>query len=75
MKFANRDYTPSGRIDNMVKDLNGVQRLARSTGTALPLTAACAEIHRLLDAAGLGGADSAALMKYFDGPGTEGIPT
>ena len=75
VKFANRDYTPTGRIDNMVKDLNGVQDLARITGTAMPLTAACAEIHRLLDSAGLGGADNAALMKYFDGPGTEGIPT
>ena len=75
VKFANRDYTPTGRIENMVKDLNGVQDLARSTGTAMPLTAACAEIHRLLDAAGLGGADNAALMKYFDGPGTDGIPT
>ena len=40
------DYSPTGRIDNMVKDLNGVQDLARSTGTAMPLTAACAEIHR-----------------------------
>ena len=69
VKFATRDYTPTGRIDNMVKDLNGVQDLARKTGTAMPLTAACAEIHRLLDSAGLGGADNAALMKYFDGPG------
>ena len=75
VKFANRDYTPTGRIDNMVKDLNGVQDLARATGTAMPLTAACAEIHRLLDSAGLGGADNAALMKYFDGPGKEGVPT
>ena len=75
VKFANRDYTPTGRIDNMVKDLNGVQDLARVTGTAMPLTAACAEIHRLLDSAGLGGADNAALMRYFDGPGMDGIST
>ena len=75
VKFANRDYTPTGRIDNMVKDLNGIQELARSTKTAMPLTAACAEIHRLLDSAGLGAADNAALMKYFEGPGREGIPT
>ena len=75
VRFATRDYTPTGRIDNMVKDLNGVQDLARATGTAMPLTAACAEVHRLLDSAGLGGADNAALMKYFDGPGMEGVPT
>ena len=74
VKFASRDYTPTGRIDNMVKDLNGVQDLARKTGTAMPLTAACAEVHRLLDSAGLGGADNAALMKYFDGPDTGDVP-
>ena len=67
-KMAAKDYTPTGRIDNMVKDLNGAQDLARLTNTAMPLTAACAEIHRLLTAAGLGAADNAALMKYFEGP-------
>ena len=67
-KFAARDYSPTGRIDNMVKDLNGVQDLARTTGTAMPLTATCAEIHRLLDSAGFGDADNAVLMKYFQGP-------
>jgi len=67
-KMAVKDYTPTGRIDNMVKDLNGAQDLARKTGTSMPLTAICAEIHRLLTAAGLGGADNAALMKFFEGP-------
>lgn len=67
-KMAAKDYTPTGRIDNMVKDLNGVQDLARQTGTAMPLTAVCAEMHRLLTAAGHGAADNAALMKYFEGP-------
>lgn len=67
-KMAAKDYTPAGRIDNMVKDLNGVQDLARQTGTAMPLTAVCAEIHRLLDSAGLGAADNAALMRFFEGP-------
>ena len=69
-KMAAKDYTPAGRIDNMVKDLNGVQDLARSTNTAMPLTAVCAEIHRLLTAAGLGSADNAALMKFYEGPST-----
>ncbi|MGB1311815.1 MAG: NAD(P)-dependent oxidoreductase [Leucothrix sp.] len=67
-KMAAKDYTPAGRLDNMVKDLNGVQDLARSTHTAMPLTAVCAEIHRLLMSAGLGGADNAALMKFYEGP-------
>nr|WP_306269483.1 NAD(P)-dependent oxidoreductase [Pararhizobium sp. IMCC3301] len=68
-KMALKDYTPSGSISNMVKDLNGVQDLARLTGTPMPLTAVCAEIHRLLVSAGHGSADNAALMKYFEGPG------
>ena len=67
-KMAAKDYTPTGRIDNMVKDLNGVQDLARSTNTAMPLTAVCAELHRLLTAAGHGAADNAALMKFYEGP-------
>ena len=70
-KMAAKDYTPAGRIDNMVKDLNGVQDLARSTNTAMPLTSVCAEIHRLLTAAGLGPADNAALMKFYEGPSAE----
>lgn len=67
-KFAAKDYSPTGNIDNMVKDLNGVQDLARETKTAMPLTAACAEIHRLLSSAGMGASDNAVLMKFFEGP-------
>lgn len=64
-RFAARDYRRTGRIDNMVKDLNGAQDLARLTHTSMPLTALCAEIHRMLTAAGLGGEDQAALMEFF----------
>jgi 2-hydroxy-3-oxopropionate reductase len=67
-RFAARDYRRTGRIDNMVKDLNGAQDLARLTHTPMPLTALCAEIHRMLTAAGLGGEDQAALMEFFKGP-------
>ena len=67
-RYAARDYRRTGRIDNMVKDMNGVQDLARATNTTMPLTAVCAEVHRMLTAAGLGGEDQAALMEYFRGP-------
>jgi 2-hydroxy-3-oxopropionate reductase len=67
-RFVAKDYRKTGRIDNMVKDLNGAQDLARLTNTAMPLTAVCAEVHRMLTAAGLGGEDQAALMEYFKGP-------
>jgi 2-hydroxy-3-oxopropionate reductase len=70
-RFASKDYRRTGRIDNMVKDLNGAQDLARRTHTSMPLTALCAEIHRMLTAAGLGGEDQAALMEYFTGPNKE----
>jgi len=67
-KMARNDFSPTGRIDNMVKDLVAVQSLAMQTGTAMPLTALCMEMHRLLVAAGLGAADNAALVRFYDGP-------
>ncbi len=70
-RFATKDYRRTGRIDNMVKDLNGAQDLARRSNTSMPMTALCAEIHRMLTAAGLGGEDQAALMEYFTGPNKE----
>lgn len=70
-RFAARDYRRTGRIDNMVKDLDGARELARQTQITMPLTALAAEIHRLLTAAGLGGEDQAALMEYFSGPSKE----
>ena len=64
-KMATKDYSPTGRIDNMVKDLNSVQDLARSTNTAMTLTSVCAEIYRHLMHSGFGGDDNAALMKFY----------
>lgn len=66
-RFVAKDYRRTGRIDNMVKDLNMVNDLARETGTSMPMTALCAEIHRMLTAAGLGGEDQAAVMEFFGG--------
>lgn len=66
-RFVEKDYRRTGRIDNMVKDLNAVNDLARQTGTSMPMTALCAEIHRMLTSAGLGGEDQAAVMEFFKG--------
>ena len=66
-KFARRDYTPTGRIDNMMKDLDSLQSFALSTRTPLPMTGQLVEIHRLLCAAGLGAKDSAEMMRLLDG--------
>lgn len=67
VKFAARDYTPTGRIDNMLKDLDSLQAFALKTKTPLPMTGQVVEIHRLLCAAGLGARDSAEMMRLLDG--------
>jgi 2-hydroxy-3-oxopropionate reductase len=66
-KFAARDYAPTGRLDNMLKDLGSVQAFALKTKTPLPLTSAVTEIHRILIAMGLGPKDSAEAMRLLDG--------
>ena len=66
-KFAARDYEPTGRIDNMLKDLDSLQAFALKTKTPLPMTGQVVEIHRLLCAAGLGPKDSAEMMRLLDG--------
>jgi 2-hydroxy-3-oxopropionate reductase len=65
-KMAAFDYTPTGRIDNMLKDLEAVQQLSCALRTPMPLTGLVAELHRMLVRADIGGEDSAAYMKLFD---------
>ena len=67
VKMAVRDYSPTGRIDNMLKDLDSVQAFALAGKVTLPLTSAVTDLHRLFVAAGIGPEDNAAQMKYFDG--------
>ncbi len=67
VKFADRDFTPTGSLDNMLKDLDSVQAFALKTKTPLPLTSAVTEIHRMLIAMGLGGRDNAEAMRLLDG--------
>ena len=70
-RYVTKDYRLTGRTDTMDKDLNGAPDLAPRTNPAMPLTAVCAEIHRMLTASGLGGEDQAALMEFFKGPDKE----
>lgn len=65
-KMANRDFSPTGRIDNMLKDLETVQASSIATRTPMPLTGLISELHRMLVAGGLGAADSAEYVKLFD---------
>lgn len=73
-KMAAFDLTPTGRIDNMLKDLEAAQRFSMELRTPMPLTGLVAELHRMMVAAGIGGEDSAAYMKMFDF-GRQGPPT
>jgi 2-hydroxy-3-oxopropionate reductase len=62
-----QEYAPTGRIDNMLKDLEGVEALAAQHRLPLPLTSLITELHRTFVAAGLGPEHTAATMKQFDG--------
>lgn len=64
-RYANKEYQRTGRIDNMVKDLDTALEVARSTTTSMPLTAACAELHRLMVSAGYGAEDQAMMMEFW----------
>ena len=75
-KMAVFDYSPTGRIDNMLKDLEAVQRYAMALRTPMPLTGLVTELHRIMVAAGIGPEDSAAYMKLFDfGSGSSATAT
>ncbi|MFT5111608.1 MAG: 2-hydroxy-3-oxopropionate reductase [Parasphingorhabdus sp.] len=67
-KMGRHDYSPTGRLDNMLKDLEAVQAFASKTGVSMPVTGLTTELHRMFVAAGKGGDDNAALMKFFNGP-------
>ena len=66
-KMAARDLTPTGRIDNMLKDLEAVQAFAQGQRLPLPLMGAVSELHRSFVAAGLGPEDTVAMMRQFSG--------
>lgn len=66
-KFAARDFSPTGSLGNMLKDLDSIQAFALNTKTPLPMTSVLTEIHRLLIAMGLGPKDSAEAMRLLDG--------
>lgn len=65
-KMARRDFSPTGRIDNMLKDLETVQAAALSERIPMPVTSLIADLHRMLVAGGFGAADSAEYVRLFD---------
>jgi len=69
IKMADRDYSPTGRIDNMLKDLGGAQEFARAAAVKTPLLDVNVDLHRWLVDNGHGASDTAAMMEFF-GSGT-----
>ena len=65
-KMALRDFSPTGRIDNMLKDLETAQASAIGQRLAMPLTSLVADLHRMLVAGGFGAADNAEYMRLYD---------
>lgn len=70
-KMGRHDYSPTGSLANMLKDMEAVQAFAAKNRVAMPLTSLTTEIHRLFVAVGKGDNDNAALMKFFNGPADE----
>jgi 2-hydroxy-3-oxopropionate reductase len=65
-KMARRDFSPTGRIDNMLKDLEMVQSAALAKRIPMPIVSLVTDLHRMLVAGGLGAADSAEYVRLFD---------
>jgi 2-hydroxy-3-oxopropionate reductase len=66
-RMAERDDTPTGQIDNMLKNLEAVQAFSHSQRLPLPPTGLVSELHRGFVATGIGAEDTAAMMKQFEG--------
>ena len=65
VKFASADLTPTGNIDNMVKDLGTAAAAAHSEELSLPLTELVLTQNQELVAQGHGRGDNANLMRLY----------
>ncbi len=66
-KMAARDMTPTGRIENMLKDLEPLQTFAASKRIPLFLTNLAIDLNRMFVLAGIGPLDTVAMMDQFEG--------
>ena len=64
-KMVAGDFFVESHVRTMMKDLDAVQAMARETGTAMPMTAMAAEIHRLMCQRGHGDEDGTALARLY----------
>jgi len=61
-KMASGDFTPTGHLRTIMKDLDMVLELARATTTPMPMTALATELHRMMMARGHAGADTTSVI-------------
>lgn len=61
-KMASGDFSPTGHLRTIMKDLDMVLELARATATPMPITALATELHRMMMARGHGEADTTSVI-------------
>lgn len=64
-KMVAGDFFVESHVRTMMKDLDAVQAMAREIGTAMPMTAMAAEIHRLMCQRGHGDEDGTSLARLY----------
>lgn len=64
-RMVENDFTPTGTIQSMVKDLKLVQSLGQAVHAAMPITAITAELHQWLMANGFADKDITSAYRIF----------
>jgi 3-hydroxyisobutyrate dehydrogenase-like beta-hydroxyacid dehydrogenase len=69
-KIVDEEFTPNFTVDNLVKDVGLGIEMAASSGLLLQLSETGQSMNRRAQEMGLGGEDSAAVVKIYDQPQT-----
>ncbi len=64
-KMATGEFSLTGRIDSLLKDLELIHDLAKSVSAPMPVTSVVTELNRKLVADGLGDRDNSELVRLF----------
>ncbi|MEZ5661562.1 MAG: NAD(P)-dependent oxidoreductase [Burkholderiaceae bacterium] len=64
-KMVGNEFSITGRIGLMLKDLELIHDMARDHGATMPMTASVTELYRWMIAAGFAERDNSELVRYF----------
>lgn len=64
-KMATSDFSVTGRVAIMLKDLEMIHDLAKAVGAPMPVTSLVTELHRKLVADGLGERDNSEIVRLY----------